>query len=201
MTDKLPIRIFRTRRLLDTPFIKVDEHRISYRRDNDDWSPPQIRLNVERGNSVAAILFEPASELLHFVRQFRFSTYDFGDEPNPANGWMVELIAGSVKPGEPLRDCVIREVKEETGFDIDAPQMIGSFYLTPGASSERLYLFYAEVSEQRRSRPEQSSSYGVEDEEIVTLTMTVAEFLTRIERMEICDAKTVAAGEWLRRKR
>jgi ADP-ribose pyrophosphatase len=201
MTDKLPLRIFRTQRLLDTKLIKVDEYSISYRRENGEWSPRQTRLNVDRGNAVAAILFEPATELLHFVRQFRFSTYDFLDEPDTENGWMLEIVAGTTEPGEALRDGIIREAQEETGFVISAPQMIGSFFLTPGASSERLFLFYAEVSAENRSGPLRPSSYGIDDEDISTVTMTIAEFLAHIERMEICDAKTIVAGEWLRRRR
>lgn len=201
MAEAPPIRIFRAKRLLETPFIRVDEHKVSYRRPDGSWSPAQTRLNVDRGNSVAAILFDPKTERLHLVRQFRFSTYDFAEEPDPENGWMLELIAGAVGEGETLRDCIAREVKEETGFDLAGRvELIGSFYLSPGASSERLFLFYAEVSEAHRSPPGATSGYGTDDEEIATVAMTVPEFLTAIERMEIHDAKTVAAGEWLRRE-
>jgi ADP-ribose pyrophosphatase len=201
LSDTPPIRIFRTRRLLDTPFIRVDENRISYRRPDGSFSPEQTRLNVDRGNAVAAILFDPATKHLHLVRQFRFSTYDFADEPDPANGWTLEVVAGGVKPGEALRDCLRREVMEETGFSIDSEiEMIGSFFLSPGASSERLFLFYAEVSEGRRATPKKDMTYGVDDEEISTVAMTVPEFLAAIDRMEIRDAKTIAAGEWLRRR-
>jgi nudix-type nucleoside diphosphatase (YffH/AdpP family) len=194
-----PIRIFRTRRLLDTEFIRVDEHRLSYRLANGEWSPLETRLSVDRGNSVAAILFEPETRLLHFVRQFRYATYDFSSEPDPENGWLIELVAGGVKPGEPLRAAIEREVKEETGFEIAEPRLIGSFYLSPGAYSERLYLFYAEVTSARRATPQRNGSYGVDGEDINTVSMTLSDFLARVERLEIQDAKTIAAAEWLRR--
>jgi ADP-ribose pyrophosphatase len=202
--DKLPVQVFSARRLFDTPFMRIDESRLSYRRRNGAWSEAITRLNVDRGDSVAAILHDPALGRLYFTWQFRFSTYDFGDEPDPANGWLLELVAGSVKPGEPLRDSIAREVMEETGFVIGRLEMIGSFYLTPGASSERLYLFYAEVSEANRAPAEpghDDGTFGVEDEQIEVVSMTVPEFLACVESLRIADAKTIAAAEWLRRQR
>jgi nudix-type nucleoside diphosphatase (YffH/AdpP family) len=199
-TDKR-LRIEGAVRLIGTPFIRVDEYRLRYRRDSGEWTEPLTRINIDRGNGVAALLFDPARGVLHFVRQFRFSTYDPAREPDPDNGWLIELVAGTVEKDEPPREAIIREAREETGFEIAAPEPIGCFYSSPGALSERVFLFYAEVSEARRAHPAKGAAgYGVEDEEIETVGMTVAEFLTRIEKMEICDAKTIAAGEWLRRK-
>jgi ADP-ribose pyrophosphatase len=192
--------------MLDAGFLRVDKTRLEYRRPDGEWSSPQDRLNVDRGDSVAAILHEPATQTLHFVKQFRFSTYRLEDEPHPENGWLLELIAGAVEPQETIREAMRREVVEETGFkQILACDLIGSFYLTPGASSERLYLFYVAVGVEGRVRgqiaPDGITYRGADDEQIETVEMSVDAFLDKVARMEIADAKTVAAAEYIRRNR
>jgi len=160
-----------------------------------------MRNTVSRGDAAAVILFEPARGRLHFVRQFRFPAYD-PHSPDD-DGWLIELVAGMVDPGETPEQCIIRETQEETGFVIEAPRLIGRFFLSPAASRERAYLYYAEVSPERRKPPAGGGvpgHYGTSDEDIETVSMSVAEFLGRVERMQIADAKTLAAAEFLRRQ-
>lgn len=196
------VQILETRRLLDTKFLRVDRSKISYSLP-DGERREQVRLNVDRGNAVAAILHEPSANKLYFVRQFRFSTYVEADEPSPDNGWLLELIAGVIEPSERQEESILREIEEETGFKkILACEPIGAFYLTPGASSEQIFLFYVAVdAEGRASGKGAAELRGVSDEEVITETMTPAEFLQRVEAMQIRDAKTLAAAEYVRRRK
>lgn len=197
------VEIIESRCLLKTAGVQVEEHSFRYRRKDGRWSDVITRNSFARGDATAVILFEPARERLHFVRQFRFPAYD-PSAPEQDDGWLIELVAGMVDPGETPEACIIREVEEETGFLIEAPRLVARFYLSPAASRERAYLFYAEVSESRRKPPPDEGvpgHYGVDDEDIETLSMSVPDFLGRVERMEIADAKTLAAAEYLRRIR
>ena len=205
-TPKRTVQILKAKRLLDTGFLRVDSSEIKYRLPDGALSDPQMRLNVDRGNAVAAILHERSNNTLHFVRQFRFSTYDESDEPSPDNGWILELIAGVVQTTERRDEAIKREIQEETGFKkVDACELIGSFFLTPGASSERLFLFYVAVDPAGRDPgkvlPDGAELRGADDEQIVTVTMTPEQFLAEVVAMRITDAKTVAAAEYVRRRR
>jgi nudix-type nucleoside diphosphatase (YffH/AdpP family) len=197
------VEILASRRLAKTPALELEEHRFRYRRRGGSWSPVATRNTISRGDAASAILFEPETQRLHFVRQFRFPAYDPAGSA-PDRGWLVELVAGMVDPGETPGQCIIREVEEETGFIIQSPTLIGRFYLSPGVSRERLFLFYAEVSAGRRKPPPGDAGpgqYGTSDEDLEMLSMSVPAFLACVERMEIADAKTLAAAEYLRRAR
>ena len=61
-------------------------------------------------------------------------------------------MAGVVESGQTPEESVILEIREETGYRVCGLELVTSFYLTPGGSSERIYLFYAEIEEADRER-------------------------------------------------
>ena len=73
------------------------------------------------------------------MRQFRYSTYEKGP------GWLLETVAGVIEPVEAPEAVARRELLEEAGYRVGELESVGCFYLTPGGSSERIYLFFAEV--------------------------------------------------------
>ena len=56
---------------------------------------------------------------------------------------LIEIPAGTLEPGEPPEVCAMRELREETGMAARTIQLIGTFYLAPGYSSEKMYIFLA----------------------------------------------------------
>jgi ADP-ribose pyrophosphatase len=195
------VRVLQRLTVFARKFLRVEEHSFEMREPGGGWSAPQTRLLVHRGDSVAALLIEKEAGLVHLVRQFRYATFDETAPERPGNGWLTKLVAGTLEPGESPESCIIREVEEETGFHIDDPTLIGRFYLSPGAFSEKLYLFVAHVSPTRRTAGHDDGAYGVDDEHIAVLAVPITEFLASVERMEIADAKAITAAEWLRRQR
>lgn len=201
------VQIYSTRRLLGHPFLQVDEVEFDYLLPGENLPAPARRtkrethLIVQRGDSVAALLHEPQTGLLHFVRQFRLPTFRRDDDPEGQDGWLVELVAGVLQNNETPRESIKREIREETGFvSVGQCDLIGSFYLSPGAGSERLFLFYVTVEATGRVGEQHGEVRGIDGEQIVTISMTPAEFLRQVETLTIADAKTVAAAEYIRRK-
>ena len=108
----------------------------------DTFNEKQIttkRLAFERGDSVAILLFEKETQRILLANQFRYPSCKNND------GWLLEIPAGSLEENENPEDCVTREVMEELGYKIINPKHISTFYTSPGASTERLFLFFAEV--------------------------------------------------------
>lgn len=65
---------------------------------------------------------------------------------NPPNQGLWNGVGGRLEPGESPRDCVIREVREETGFCVETVHFAGlltwdGFETPPGG----LYIFTAEA--------------------------------------------------------
>jgi ADP-ribose pyrophosphatase len=153
-------------------------------------SPLVRRLSLERGDSVAVLVFNQTTDKLILVSQFRYPTYQNQD------GWIIEAIAGMVDPGETPEESAQREVQEETGLNIDRFEHITTFYPSPGGSSERIHLFYSEVSGDKAKYQETSGLIG-EGEDIKAVEITLTDALERIKSGEIVDAKTIIGIYWL----
>ena len=67
------------------------------------------------------------------VRQYRYG----------ADAIHLELPAGTIDEGEDPRDCAIRELAEETGYEAGDVQLIGSYRAEPARSTAFAYMFLA----------------------------------------------------------
>ena len=185
------IVIYEKRRVFDG-FFKIDEAELSYQRFDGKMSPPVKRLCFERGGSVAAILFEVERRKLLLVRQFRYPTYE------KDSGWIVETVAGILEPGETPEAALRRETLEETGYEIALLEPIASFYVSPGGSSERILLYYAEVL--KTGKVGIGSGVTGENEDIKTVEYSPEELDYALASGEIQDAKTIIAIQWWQRR-
>jgi ADP-ribose pyrophosphatase len=75
---------------------------------------------------------EPDPRIL-LLRQFRHA----------ADGFIWEIPAGRLDPGETPESCAHRELEEETGMRADALERLTTIYTTPGFTDERIHLFLA----------------------------------------------------------
>jgi len=87
---------------------------------------------VEHTGSVSIVPVDDEGNLL-FVRQYRLGVLDE----------LLELPAGTKPAGEDPLDCAAREVREETGMAAGEMILLGDFYLAPGYSSERMFVYLA----------------------------------------------------------
>lgn len=167
---------------------KIKEARIV--RDNFAGGRVEVtRECFERGNSVAAVLFEKDSASLLFVRQFRYATIDAG------SGWITELAAGSLdRADEDPEDCILREIREEIGYDVKAAEKIGEFYTSPGGSSERVHLFFAETASTDRTAS--GGGLASENEDIETVRISLDRAKAMLDGGEFRDAKTLIGLQW-----
>jgi nudix-type nucleoside diphosphatase (YffH/AdpP family) len=181
------IVIYGKRRVFDG-FFKIDEVELSYERYDGKMSPPVKRLCFERGDSVTAILFNPECRKLLFVKQFKYPTYEKGP------GWIVETVAGILEPGETPEAALRRETLEETGYEISLLEPIATFYVSPGGSSERILLYYAEVL--KTGKVGAGGGVTGENEDIKTVEYSPEELDHALASGEIQDAKTIIGIQW-----
>lgn len=177
--------------LLEREHLRVEEHRLRFEEDGRVSAPLDYVVGCP-GDSVAVILFD-GRELI-FVRQFRPPAWIGRDEGETFDGVMTEVVAGKVESGETRRAAAIREVRQEVGYVLDDVTPIANFFLAPGSSSERLFLYFAKADPSRKEPPTQSAQERTEE-----CRFTLTKFYEFIEAGGICDAKTLAAAEWLRR--
>ena len=183
------VSIKKTRYILEDVF-KVEEAHLRHEKFNGKMSDLVRRISLERGDSVAVIIFNLDTKKIILVSQFRYPSYKSG------HGWLIEAIAGIVDPNETPEESARREVKEETGLNISKLEKISSFYPSPGGSSERIHLFYSEVSGER-AKYKESGGLISEGEDIKAMELSLEEALSEIKSGEIMDAKTIIGIYWL----
>ena len=194
MNGRRRVEIRSQKPLLDDCF-KVNEVIVSHRRYDGKMSPDQRRLVFERGDAVAALLFNVDTRSVVLIEQFRVPSL-IGrrrDDPTTTNGWITEVLAGMINKNETAEDAVIRETLEETGYKIKEPLLICKFFSSPGGTSERIFLYFAKVSETERL----GKGGGLADEDIKVIQIGVNDLFDRLARGMIDDPKLAIGACWL----
>jgi ADP-ribose pyrophosphatase len=130
---------------------------------------------VEHGGASAIVPVTPEERII-LVRQYR----------HPIGEYILEIPAGTLKPGEDPEICARRELEEETGYVADELIHLLTIYPCPGYSGERLYIYLA------RGLRRGSQSLEI-DEDLSVVELSIEEVLEAIKRNKIRDAKTIAA--------
>jgi nudix-type nucleoside diphosphatase (YffH/AdpP family) len=135
-------------------------------------------------------VFNRNTNSIILASQFRYPTLKTSD------GWTLEIIAGIIEPGETAEASARRELHEEIGLTVDRLEHITTFYPSPGGSSERIFLFYSEVSGEQ-ARYEETGGLLSEGENVKAIEVTLHDALAKIKSGEIADAKTIIGIYWL----
>ncbi len=174
-------------------FFRIIEARLRYERFDGQLSDEVVRLKLERGDGVAVVLHAPTDDAVLLVEQFRYPAHEHG------NGWLLELPAGIVEPGEDPEATMRREIVEETGYRAQTIAQVATFFLSPGGASERIFLYYATFDPAER----QGNGGGVlaEGEDLRLHSVTLDTALGMITTGAITDAKTIIGLQWLALRR
>ena len=187
----MKVSIKKTKRILDS-FFKIDSSILQFEKFDGSLSEEVVRLNLERGDSVAALLVNREEKKIILIKQFRFPVYT----KEKKNAWTWEIVAGIVENGDSKEGAIIREIAEETGYNVSKVDFLFYFYPTPGGSNEKVHLYYVDVEQEDRKL----SGGGIisEGEDILAWEFSYAEALQMMDAGEIIDAKTIIALMWFR---
>ena len=187
----MKVEIHDRRRVFDG-FFKIEQVKLKYERFDGTMSPLITRLNFERGDSVAAVVFNVDTQKVILVNQFKYPSYEKGP------GWITELVAGMIDSGESPEEAIRREILEEIGYETIRVEHINTFYVSPGGSSERIVLFYAEVENSGSHGPGGGLASEAEDIRMIELTPEEVEKMLTSKAIE--DAKSIIALTWLQNR-
>jgi ADP-ribose pyrophosphatase len=110
------------------------------------------------------------------IRQYRYA----------ANGYLYEIPAGRLDPGEAPIDCARRELAEETGYRAERVDHLFTMFTTPGFTDEKIHLFLA-------TGLTAGEAHREADEFMELVPTRLSRALSMIEQGEIQDAKTALA--------
>lgn len=195
------VELSKPNRLLDK-FFKIDEYKVSHERFDGKMSEEQTLLVFERGDAVAALLYDPERRKIIAVNQFRLPARLRGR----GTGWLTEAVAGMIRvsktdgrPEETPLQCLSREVREETGYQLTHATPVATFFSSPGGTTELIHLFYAEV----RQTEQVAKGGGVREdgEDIDVVEYDIDEFFRMLTAGEFEDPKLIISGQWLMARR
>lgn len=134
-----------------------------------------VREYIRHPGAVVVTALLPDGSVL-MERQYRY----------PLRRAFFELPAGKLEAGEPLLDCAVRELREETGYEAAQWHYVGVMHPCIGYSDERIEIFFASGLTH--------VGHALDDGEFLeVLSMPVAELEARIHAGEITDGKTISA--------
>jgi ADP-ribose pyrophosphatase len=164
-------------------------------------SNPVTRISLERGDSVGVLLHGPERDAVVLVRQFRYPVYaGLGPDERAGDGarraWLLETVAGVQDVGRSAIEVGNKELLEEAGYAVRGGlQPIATFYVSPGGTSERIFLYLGEVDAGERAG--EGGGVAAEGEDIEIVELPFDEAMDMIARGEIQDAKTIIALQHL----
>lgn len=129
---------------------------------------------VTHSGSVVILPVLPNGRIL-LVRQFRYV----------ADGFLLELVAGRIEPGEQPLQAARRELAEETGYRAERLVKMLDVFPTPGFVKERMHVYAA-------TGLTPGTTNFDEDERIETKSFSLAQLLRMIRQGKLHDAKSVA---------
>ncbi|OGO06005.1 MAG: hypothetical protein A2Y73_07440 [Chloroflexi bacterium RBG_13_56_8] len=171
-------------------FFAIDRARVRYERFDGTMSEPVTRLVFERGDGVAVLPFDQQTREVVLVRQFRYPAYVRGGP-----GWLWEIIAGIREEGRTADDVACAEAMEEAGYRLGALQHILTVYVSPGGSSERIYIFLAPIFD--GDHVGKGGGLPADGEDILVRRFALDEVLRMVDDGRIVDAKTILALQYL----
>lgn len=170
-------------------FFKLIKLKLRHTLFRGGWSKILTRELFQRGNCVAVIPYDPVTDQVVLIEQFRVGTLKH-DDPK----WMLEIVAGAIEEGETPEEVAYRETLEETGCTIQRLLKVTEFYTSPGGASEKITLFLAKVD---ASAADGIHGLDTEGEDIRVHVLSFTEAFAKVESGEINSGIPILGLQWL----
>jgi ADP-ribose pyrophosphatase len=133
-----------------------------------------IDLEIIRHPGAAAVVPLLDDGTVVLIKQFRHA----------AGGFIYEIPAGKLHPGEDPKDCAVRELEEEVGYQAGNLTLLSSIFTAPGFTDEVIHIYRAtELSRGRQNLDR--------DEVLEVVEVSLQEAIEMIRGGKIRDAKTM----------
>jgi ADP-ribose pyrophosphatase len=133
-----------------------------------------VDLEVIRHPGAAAIVPMKDDETVILIRQFRHA----------AGGFIYEIPAGKLHPGEDPRDCAARELEEEIGYRASSFELLTSIFTAPGFADEVIHIYKGTGLTKGRQKLDH-------DEVLNVVELPIEKAIAQIQDGTIRDGKSI----------
>ncbi len=171
-------------------FFKLNKYHLSNQLFQGGWSGHYTREIFERGHAAAVLLYDKNRDKLIFVEQFRPGAIKTESSP-----WLIELVAGMIEKDENPEQVVMREAVEEAGGTILRLQKICEYLVSPGGSTERIWLYLGEVDSLNVAK---HAGLESENEDIKIHCISSSTAFHWLEQGRLNNAMSIIAVQWFK---
>jgi len=137
-----------------------------------------VDLEIVRHPGAAAVVPLKDNGTVVLIKQFRHA----------AGGFIYEIPAGKLHPGEDPMHCAARELEEEIGYVAGRLELLTSILTAPGFTDEVIHIYKATGMTAGRQQLDR-------DEVLEVLEISLEEAIKMIKAGTIRDAKTIVGLE------
>lgn len=170
------------RKLTDTPFLNLYELDARFRdgsrapyyvasRRKDEKSLKAATHDQAPDGVILCGFYGESRDRLVLIRQYRY----------PIDGYVYELPAGLVEPGEDVTDAGIREMEEETGLSFRPIATARPFFTSVGMTDESCTTLFGICS----GTPSNARQEGTEDIQVVLADRTECRRILKKENVAL----------------
>jgi len=178
-------------------FFHLNTYTLRHRQFAGGWGPEITREVFERGHAVGVLPYDPATDKVILIEQFRVGAYAAIASPwfdEDASPWLYETVAGIIDEGERPEDVAYRESIEETGLTLTDLMPVSHYHVSPGGTSETVFVFIGRTD---ASNLEGFHGVAHEGEDIRPFSVTLDEAYDSIAKGLVNNAMTIIAIQWL----
>lgn len=143
------------------------------------------RETYNRGHGAAILLYNKKQQTVLLTKQFRMPIYEI----NAEEAMSIEVCAGAIDHHDTPLATIIREVEEETGYRIKNAEQVLTAYTSPGALTEKMYMFIAQYD--NRMKVHNGGGVETENEELEVMEVSFNELINMMKDNSIKDAKSI----------
>jgi ADP-ribose pyrophosphatase len=171
-------------------FFKIDEYHFRHALFSGGQSDVIVREIFERGDAVAVLPYDPKLNAVLLIEQIRIGALSETKSP-----WLLEVIAGMTDGSLDYEAVVRKEAQEESGIKLNHVELMLSYLSSPGGTSERIYLYYAETD-----LSEVGGVFGAPDEgeDIKVHIVPIEQAFALVDNGEVDNAATIICLQWLK---
>lgn len=181
MSDNIKNITFKTLSKAWATLLQID---YDYRFRDGKWKRLS-RESYDRGHGTGILLYNVEKNTVILTKQFRMPIYN----TNPKEAMSIEVCAGAIDENQSPKSTIIREVEEEVGYKISEVKQVMQAYTSPGALTEKMYLFVAPYSEEMKIN--EGGGLESENEDIEVMEMPFSKAIKMMASGEIQDTKTI----------
>jgi len=174
-------------------FYQIDSIRFQHDLHNGGSTGTVERELFVRGNVVGVVPYDPATDSVVLLEQFRIGAMH--QTPDP---WLLEIVAGMIDTDDTPEEVAIREAREEAGLDLTDVQLVSHYLASPGSSNEEVFVYYAEAD---LTNIGGFHGLAAEDEDIRVLVVPAIEAFALMDKGVIKNALSIIGLQWLKLKR